>query len=193
MNTKSQLNETKLISQLYQNDINRYYRYAPYLNGRVDIIGKMQKGRLFMPPYEETKPLKNESWRDEAIGKYLSYNTLQSAYFSKENIEVVQKLLKYNVYIQSDKRYIIKEQDYNQLKIVMKSIYLQYSQNMDTDIARQVNILNSYVLDYCVPNILSNIEQYIVYKNDVSRIQIPLDLPICTSVAGTRTHPNFIY
>jgi len=74
----------------------------------------------------------------------------------------------------------------------MKSIYLQFGKNLKTDITDQVKVLNSYVLDYSIPNIIANIEQYIGYKKHVSTMPTPLEHPVYTSKAGTRTNPDFI-
>ena len=75
----------------------------------------------------------------------------------------------------------------------MKSIYLQYGKNLKTNIQGQVKNLNILVLDYCVPNIISNIELYLGYKKSVSMLPKPLELPKYISDAGTRTNSNFIY
>lgn len=75
----------------------------------------------------------------------------------------------------------------------MKSIYLQYSKNQEKNIINQIKKLNALVLDYCIPNILSNIEQHIHYKKTVSSLPKPIEHPKYVSSAGTRTNPNFIY
>ena len=75
----------------------------------------------------------------------------------------------------------------------MKSIYLQYSSNYNPDLVKQVKRLNAFVIDYAVPNILSNIEMNRQYKKDVTRLPKPIELPKYISSAGTRTNPNFIY
>jgi hypothetical protein len=61
------------------------------------------------------------------------------------------------------------------------------------DIPSQVKELNAYVLDYCVPNIITNAKQYVKYANDVSTLPIPIENPKYTSSAGTRTHPDYIF
>lgn len=122
--------------------------------------------------------------------KELKFNTI---FFSKVNIEHIQKLLKYHVYLQSGKTHIIGVQDHNQLIIIMKSIYLQNGQNNPNNIKEQVKRLNAFVLEYSVPNILLNIEQHKVYKKNVSNLPKPMDLPKYISSAGTRTNPNIVY
>ena len=117
-------------------------------------------------------------------------NKLQKFFFSKKNIEKLQQLLRYNVYIQSNKKHKIGYQDDTSLKIIMKSIYLQYSKNNSSNIKQQVQSLNNLVLDYSVSNILSNIEMYLVYKKNISNLPTPLNNPKYISNNGTKT--NFI-
>jgi hypothetical protein len=160
-------------------------------NGRIDITGKYEQNSK-MPLFSESS---------EGIGDYNletlahSYegNTLQYMFFSKENIDHLQKLLQYHVYIQSKKQHVIARQDHNQLLIIMKSTYLQQGQNNPDKIKSQVKRLNAFVLEYAIPNILLNIEQNRVYKKNVSKLPEPMKLPIYISNAGTRTKPNIVY
>ena len=68
----------------------------------------------------------------------------------------------------------------------MKSIYLQYGQNLDCKIKEQVNSLNKRVLKYCINNIILGIKQYIGYVEDVSSDIKLMDRPILTSNAGEK-------
>ena len=160
-------------------------------NGRVNIMGNFIASSN-IPLFEENAP-GNNIYKKKAVSAIYESNPLQMAFFSKQNIENLQILIKKNVYIKSDNKHIIRNQDYNNLKIVMKSIYLQYGKNLKTDIQGQVKNLNILVLDYCVPNIISNIELYLGYKKSVSMLPKPLELPKYISDAGTRTNSNFIY
>lgn len=156
-------------------------------NGRVfwnEI--NVNKEKLF---YEDNN---NESFDKVAVSAIYEPNKVQSFFFSNYNIEKLQKLIRYNVYIQSKKKHIIGKQDTTSLKIIMKSIYLQYGKNLNQDINNQINELNTLVLDYSIPNILSNIEMYLTYKKDVSKLPEPIERPTYISIAGTRTNNNLI-
>ena len=74
-----------------------------------------------------------------------------------------------------------------QLQVIMRSMYLQFSQNLNTNIKEQIIELNRLVEEYCIPKILSEIEQYIGYKKDVNNLPVPLDRSENLSIKGTKT------
>ncbi len=69
----------------------------------------------------------------------------------------------------------------------MRSIYFQYGKNANNNINKQVLDLNTRVIDWCVPEILSNIKQSEQYKIDISTLPIPLDRSTLPSQKGLRT------
>jgi len=188
----------RIISRIYEDQKKRQDIMNNIRNGRIDIEGKSItpsetfKYYIQHPLFEEKTHLTNK-YRAEAVGSIYEKNTVQDIFFSDKNIDLIQKLISYHVSKQTDGNLNVGRQDDTQLKIVMKSVYLQYGKNKNNDLTNQVKELNAYVLDYCVPNIISNAKQYIKYKNDVSTLPIPIENPKFTSSAGTRTHPDFIF
>ena len=157
-------------------------------NGRENLyINKSNKYQL----YKENNNVNNQ-YSYNALSNVYEINSLQLKFFSSYNIEKLQHLIRYNVFIQSNKKHNISRQDDTILKIIMKSIYLQFSKNLNNDISKQVTELNNLVLDYCISNILSNIEMYLVYKKDVSNLPLPIEHPKYISDSGTRTNNNLI-
>lgn len=159
-------------------------------NGRIDISGKYDS--VNMPLFNE----KNNGIKDNntySLSHIYDETEEQKLFFSGKNIENLQNLMIYHVWNQSGKKYRIGRQDPNQLLIIMKSIYLQYGSNTENNLIAQIKRLNAFVLDYSVKNILANIEQHKHYKNTVSKIAKPMDLPKYISSSGTRTNPNFIF
>ena len=74
----------------------------------------------------------------------------------------------------------------------MKSIYLQYGRNNETEIQMQVNTLNKYVLDYCINDVYVNLQQYIKYIDDITKDQTVIDRPVNTDIKGNKTlMPNY--
>ena len=56
----------------------------------------------------------------------------------------------------------------------------EYCINNPTNITEQVEALNQIVADYCVPQICSEAQAYINYKNDVSNLAVPIQRPVST-------------
>jgi len=72
----------------------------------------------------------------------------------------------------------------------MRSIFLQYGKHSNTNIIKQIKELNQLMCNYCIPNILSNIELYIGYKHRVSYLPKPLPHPINLSSTGMKSIKN---
>lgn len=96
---------------------------------------------------------------------------LNEVFFSVENMEVIQKDIMRLVNEATKGKVTIGKQSQESLIIIMRSIYLKYAQHLPTtenSIQNQVCTLNDHVLKYAVPNIITNIKQYIGYIKDVN-------------------------
>jgi hypothetical protein len=71
----------------------------------------------------------------------------------------------------------------------MRGIYLQYAKNNPFNVEGQVNDLNELIIDWCVPRILSEVDHYFFYLNDISHLPVPLTQPMNMSSSGTRSLP----
>jgi hypothetical protein len=120
------------------------------------------------------------TFRDPTLGQW-NDTPLSKAYFSKENIQILQNGIRAGVYEQSNGKYIIAPQDCDSLKIIMRSVFLQHSANQPSNISEQIENLNTIVLDYCIPRVHSEAQGYMKYLYDVSTIAVPLDTPIMES------------
>lgn len=153
-------------------------------NGLVDILNNGSA-----PRYElyDGKQYINNNYTPEAIKGIHSDTEISMAYFSQKNIDELQNMLRYNIWIISEKQYVIGRQSDADLRLVMRSMYLQYCQHQKNNIQAQVNYLNKLVLDYCLPKILSEVKQYMKYRQDASGLYKPIDRSINMSVKGSKT------
>lgn len=159
------------------NNNNKYY------NGRVNISKTPSKSwNLF-----HQKNHNNDIYKQEAVKTIQTTSLLSNAFFSKKNIDIIQNNIRYSVWVKSNKKHIIGRQSDVQLQIVMRSIFLQNSKNLPTNIKEQIINLNLLVEKYCVFKILSEIEQYISYKETVSTLAKPMVRPMQTSIKGEKT------
>ena len=89
--------------------------------------------------------------------------------------------MKKNVFDRSNGLYVIGRQSQDELKIIMRAIFLQNSLNLPTNITEQIMGLNKIVLDFCVPQIYGELQGYLKYKQDVSTMYTPMDRPVVSN------------
>lgn len=111
-------------------------------------------------------------------------------FFTASNVRVLQNSIRKGVYEKSgSKRYVIDDQDVDELKMIMRAMYLQYAKNNPFDVEGQIRELNDMVVKWAVPRIISEIDHYYYYLNDISHMPIPLAQPVSMSSAGTKSLP----
>ena len=144
-------------------------------NGRVDIATPDMNALFAM---QDRIPVSHcLSYRDANTGNW--YDTkLSDVFFSGENIQMLQNGIQGGVYQRSNGNISVGEQSCDELMTIMRSIFLQYSENRERNISEQVKALNDQVLAYAVPQVLSEAEAYIKYRRDVSTLVVPIDLPV---------------
>lgn len=157
-----------------------------YENGRVINLKKKQ----FKPPqlFENIndKNIENNFEKTMLTGIY-EPTTLNQLYFSKENLNIIQDQLRHNIYIVSNNKYIVDKQSDIDLQIIMRSIFLQHSPNLQDNITKQIEYLNKLVIDWATPRIITEIEQYNGYINEVQYMPTPIDRPQNLSSKGEKT------
>ena len=121
-----------------------------------------------------------------------SESKLSQSYFSRQNVDNLQKQLINNIYKLSHGNYKIGRQSELQLQLIMRSIYLQNAKYLSCNIQRQVNELNTRVISYCVPKIISEIKQFISYKKTVNTLPRPLERSTNLSIKGHNILTNDI-
>ena len=120
------------------------------------------------------------SFRDAMNGNW--YNTpLSTTFFSKENINILQNGIRAGVYQKSNGQYLVGLQSYDELKIVMRGVFLQNSKNLPHNIPQQIEALNAIVLEYCIKQVYGEAESYMKYKRDASTLVVPLSNPVLSS------------
>ena len=161
-------------------------------NGRVNLNAPPSAGGGSIdnfPAYAHQKKVET-SFEDDMLRGNWESNTLTKAFFSPANIKTIQNSIRNEVFNQSKpKGYVIDEQSVDELKIIMRGIYYQYARNLPTNIAEQVADLNKKVIDWSVPHILSAVDHYYFYLNDISHMPVPMEKPQNVSSAGVKSLP----
>jgi len=159
--------------------------YNQFKNGRVTLESKKEEIKDFSMIDHNNEKMNN--FQVEALYGIQETSTLNHLFFSKKNMNIIQNMIRYNVYIKSENRYIIGKQSDIELEIIMRGIYLQYSPNLQTNIKEQLEYLDKLVSDYAVAQIIPEVEQYFGYMKEIEYMPEPIDLPVNLSSKGTRS------
>lgn len=144
-------------------------------NGRIDI--KTPNTSKLFNMYDKIPANQCVTFRNATEGVWSS-SSLSLAFFSQENMQIIQNGIRAGVYNKSNNQYIIGVQDYDALKIVMRSVFLQHSTNKPTNIKEQIAELNKIVLNYCIQQVYGEAQGYMKYIDDVSTLPVPISHPV---------------
>jgi hypothetical protein len=141
-------------------------------NGRINLLDAPNPMIL----YDRT-PISASNYCNALEGN-LESSVLSKAFFSAKNQQIIQNGLRAGVYHVSGNKYSIAPQPYDQLQIIMRSIFLENAKHMPENITGQIEELNSLVVKYAVPKLHSEAKGYMQYLKDVSTLAVPLSTPI---------------
>ena len=154
---------------------NRIESNVGVTNGRVDI--KTPSTSNLFQMYDKIPAQQCTTFRNPVEGLWDETN-LSLAFFSQQNIQMIQNGIRAGVYYKSNGQYTIGQQDCDSLKIVMRSVYLQNSSNQPNDIPSQISNLNKMVLDFCIQQVYGEAQGYMKYIDDASTLVIPIAHPV---------------
>ena len=143
--------------------------------GKVDLLGPNISTKFSM--MDKIPINTNTNYQNVLTGNF-ERTRLSDTYFSLQNIQIVQNAIRKGVYDKSNQQILVDNQPQDQIVTVMRSMYLQNSKNLDTNIRGQIEELNSYVVNYCVNNIYSEAVAYLKYKHDASTMHMPMNAPL---------------
>lgn len=146
---------------------------------------------LFSKHYDDYS-LTGNGGRDDVTHDILKgiveLNDVSRFFFSRKNIDHIQRLVIREVSRRSDGKYVIGPQNEYQLLIIMRSIYLQNSTNRTTEIEQQIMQLNRQTIQDVVPRVMSGITNYLSYIRDQGSNPVPqIERPENVNITGTKT------
>ena len=158
-------------------------------NGRVAFATDFTDRNVGLPGFATQTGVEADFQTDMLRGNW-EETPVSNAFFSVENVKRLQQLIRKGVFDRSQpKGYKIDDQSTDELKIIMRAIYYQYGRNLPADVKSQVDDLNRKVADWSVPHILSAVDHYFFYLNDISHMPVPMAQPQHLSRAGTKSLP----
>lgn len=117
-----------------------------------------------------------------------SVGDLSQIFYSDENIELINKQIVLAVYKKTNGKIRIPFQSKDDLKVVMRWVYINYARNLPFKIKEQIKELNNYVVCQTIPNLISAANQYLDYLRDIEKPMEPLPPPI--NASRDRTLPS---
>ena len=157
--------------------------YNQFKNGRVTLDSDNIKDMKMIDHSDE----RMNNFQVEALYGIQETSQLNQLFFSKKNMDNIQNMIRYNVYLKSENKFIIDKQSDIELEIIMRAIYLQYSPNLPNQITEQIRYLNKLVCDWSVEQIIPEVQQYIGYMKEIEYMPVPIDLPLNLSSKGSRS------
>ena len=157
--------------------------FNQFKNGRVTLDSNNIKDMKMIDHSDE----RMNNFQVEALYGIQETSQLNQLFFSKKNMDNIQNMVRYNVYLKSENKFIIDRQSDIELEIIMRAIYLQYSPNLQTQITEQIRYLNKLVCDWSVEQIIPEVQQYIGYMKEIEYMPVPIDLPLNLSSKGSRS------
>ena len=96
-----------------------------------------------------------DAWEDNAVS---------SLYFSATNVAALQHGLRYGVFARTGD--VVGEQSEEELRAIMRSVYLAHGVNLPYGVVEQVRSLNARVLEFAVPRVADAVASFRGYLRD---------------------------
>jgi hypothetical protein len=181
-------------------ELNQYYvrtaipgapQHTGFVPNIADPVTQETQGFRSFHVYKEEPALGvSTPFKFQAIQHIHTRDPLNQAFFSVENIKLLQDEIRYSVWVKSGNKHVIDPQDEDALKIIMRSYYLQYAPYDPSKTREELDTLNTRVIAYCSDKIMCEINQYLYYIKDIQDFPAPIENPTNASIKGTRT-PEF--
>jgi hypothetical protein len=163
----------------------------PIENGRVNIVNYVQPPDIqtLFSMYKRVPVEDKQTTRENVLIGIWNDTPMSQAYFSPQNKQILQNGIRYGVYQRSNQNYVVSPVNEDELSIVMRSVYLQHSANLPTQIPEQIAQLNQMVMDYCIENVYSSAKGQLLYIRDASTLVEPLPLPVLSNHLDQYDYP----
>jgi len=137
--------------------------------------------------YTEAAPLFGQNNRWDMVGHIHQETPLNVVFFSQDNLDKLQSDIQSQVLLMSGGKYHIDRQNDDDLKLIMRSYYLMFSENNPKAVASELADLNSRVVGYASAKVYSEVDFHMFYRKDIEDFAAPIANPMNSNVYGTRT------
>jgi hypothetical protein len=158
---------------------------APKHTGRLPLSD--QETKLSIPPAVLYAP--EPYLVPERVAEQINYRhvetPLNTLFFSQGNMDTLQQEIQNTVRGMVGAN--IDRQSDDDLKLIMRSYYLQYAENNPRRIAEELDELNKRVVNFAANRISVEVEAYRYYRKDILDFPAPIANPVDVKIYGTRT------
>jgi len=102
------------------------------------------------------------------INNNINFKDIENKFFNNNNINYIQKELISRVYMKTNKKYKIIEQNILKIRSIMNQIYEYYFKYTNENINIQLTKLNEKTLSILVKQVLNHLSQYNKYSYDIN-------------------------
>ena len=124
--------------------------------------------------------------RTDLIGHLHKETPLNKLFFSQTNLDNIQTQIQEQVWLMSGKQHRIDKQDEDEIKIIMRSYYLMFGRNDDSQVAQELEDLNRRTVGYAAAKVYSELDFYMFYRKDIQDFAPPIANPMNVHVYGSR-------
>lgn len=140
--------------------------------------------------YQEHKPF-NSTTTTVGMKNVFVDDPVGEIFFSPANIHRIQKQIKKSIYENTNHKYMLEEdQDESDIIVTMRAMYQEHGKYRKDAPIRQVKTLNKKVVEFVVPDMITEIKQYYGYLKDINEPLKPIARPMNVCNAGRRTLPS---
>ena len=157
---------------------------APKHTGRLPLSDMEEKLSVPRAPLYAPEPYMVPDLVSEQIQYRHGDTPLNTVFFSQSNIDSLQTRIQATV--QQMVGAIIDRQSDPDLMMIMRSYYLQYAQNNPSNVAGELEDLNTRVVNFAANRIATEVQAYRFYRKDILDFPAPIQHPIDVHIYGTR-------
>lgn len=159
----------------------------PQHSGRVPNMSDPSLNEESSRPYSlyDVRPPIFDDSRRELVGHIHTETPLNTVFFSKSNIDVLQTEIQNQVFLMTGNKHRIDKQNEDDLKLIMRSYYLMFGLN-SSNVSNDLKDLNSRVIGYASAKIFSELDFYLFYRKDIQDFAPPIANPVNVASYGTR-------
>lgn len=128
-------------------------------------------------------PFFSEGSRTDGAMQGLIETPVGRLFLSETNMNALQDAIRYRVYVESGGQIIGRQSD-AELSTVMRSILFQNARGDRGNGVEETRALNALVLAFCVPRVVRELNGYLQYRKDASKLIQPIEYGQASSIKG---------